>query len=242
MLWMWRAVRYTFVLSLPYPPLPLPSPLTTSPTDTGVPFGYMTAEIRMRALLPSTSRRTDIPKADMLPQKRACLTTPAPGFEVRNCSAAGAARQPGPALESDRHAAALTPSLPILSPPLPLPSPLTTSPTDTGAPLGYKAAWIRMRDLLLSTCRRTNIPVADMPPRMRACLTTPAPGFEVGESFAAGAARQPGPALESDQIAQTTLAGVNQRVTELDTTIRQRTDEFEVRYKEAQDGRALSRA
>nr|GEU35612.1 putative reverse transcriptase domain-containing protein [Tanacetum cinerariifolium] len=37
----------------------------------------------MRALLPSTSRRTDIHEADVPPRKRACLTTPAPGFEVR---------------------------------------------------------------------------------------------------------------------------------------------------------------
>nr|GEZ29692.1 hypothetical protein [Tanacetum cinerariifolium] len=36
-----------------------------------------------------------------------------------------------------------------------------------------------------------------MPPRKRACLSTPTPGFEIGESSAASAARQPGP-TESD--------------------------------------------
>nr|GEZ89046.1 hypothetical protein [Tanacetum cinerariifolium] len=41
--------------------------------------------------------------------------------------------------------------------------------------------------------RRTDIPEADMPPRKKACLTTPAPGFKIGESSAAGAARQPRP-------------------------------------------------
>nr|GFB24514.1 hypothetical protein [Tanacetum cinerariifolium] len=85
----------------------------------------------------------------------------------------------------------------------------------------------------------TDIPKADMPPRKRACLTTPAPIFEVEESTAAGAARQPGPDLESDRrrsrVEQT--EGVNQRVTELDDTVRQRTDEFEY----AQDDRALLR-
>nr|GEW97748.1 reverse transcriptase domain-containing protein [Tanacetum cinerariifolium] len=96
-----------------------------------------------------------------------------------------------------RHAAVLSPSLLVLSPPLPVPSPLTTSPTDTGAPLGYRTVGIRMRTLLPSTSRRTNIPEANMPPRKRACLTTLALGFKVGESFAAGAARQPGPDLES---------------------------------------------
>ncbi|GJS23957.1 hypothetical protein Tco_0452589 [Tanacetum coccineum] len=153
------------------------------------------------------------------------------------------------------HAAAPTPPLPVVSSPLPLPSPLTTSPTDTGAPLGYRAAGILMRAAVASpplslppTAPRTDIPEADMPPRKRACLTTPAPGYEIGESSAAGAARQPGltPAVDTwDQIveammeiAPTTLEGVDQRVTELDTTVRQRTEEFEVRFEEAHDDRA----
>nr|GEX68867.1 hypothetical protein [Tanacetum cinerariifolium] len=141
-----------------------------------------------------------------------------------------------------RHAAALLPSLPVSSLPLPVSSPITTSPIDTGAPFGYRAAGISMRALLSSTSRRTDIPEADMTPWKRACLTTPAPGFNVGESSAAGAARQPGPDLESDQIASNTLEGVNQRVTELDDTVRQRTDKFEVQFEYAQDERALLRA
>nr|GEV42526.1 putative reverse transcriptase domain-containing protein [Tanacetum cinerariifolium] len=44
------------------------------------------------------------------------------------------------------------------------------------------------------------------------------------------------------EITPTTLEGVNERVTELDTTVRQRTDEFEIRFEEAQDERALLRA
>nr|GEU75171.1 hypothetical protein [Tanacetum cinerariifolium] len=145
-----------------------------------------------------------------------------------------------------RHAALPSPLLLVPYLPLPFPSPLTTSPTDTGAPVGYRAAEIKMRALLPSTFRRTDIPETDMLPRKRACLTTPAPRFEIRESSAAGAARQPGP-TESDlrrcrveqagygitdtwdeivdklmEIAQTTLEGVNERVTELDTTVRQR--------------------
>nr|GEW91326.1 hypothetical protein [Tanacetum cinerariifolium] len=85
-----------------------------------------------------------------------------------------------------RHAAVLTPSLPVPSPPLPLPSPLTTSPTNARGTLGYRAAEIRMRALLTSTSCRTNIPKADMPPRKRACVTILALGFKVGESSAAG--------------------------------------------------------
>ncbi|GJU85486.1 putative reverse transcriptase domain-containing protein [Tanacetum coccineum] len=60
------------------------------------------------------------------------------------------------------HAAAPTPPLPVASPPLPLPSLLTTSPTDVG--------W-------------TDVPEAEMPPRKRACLTTPAPGYEFREEI-----------------------------------------------------------
>nr|GFA03686.1 hypothetical protein [Tanacetum cinerariifolium] len=123
------------------------------------------------------------------------------------------------------HTAALpSPPLPIPSPPLPLPSPLTTSPTDTRAPLGYRAAGIRMRALLPSTSREIDIPEADMPPRKRVCLTTLAPRFEIEESSTTGAARQPGP-IESDL-----------------RRCRQRMDEFEIRFEEAQDNRALLRA
>nr|GEV80439.1 putative reverse transcriptase domain-containing protein [Tanacetum cinerariifolium] len=138
-----------------------------------------------------------------------------------------------------RHAALLSPPLLVPSTLLPLLSPLNTSPTDTGAPLGYRASMIRMRALLPSTSRKTDIPEADVPPRKRACLTTPAPGFEVRESSTVGGARQPGPTLESDLRR---YRGVNQRVIELDTIVRQRTDEFEVRFEEAQDDRALLRA
>ncbi|GKF66430.1 hypothetical protein Tco_0192947, partial [Tanacetum coccineum] len=103
------------------------------------------------------------------------------------------------------YTAAPTPPLPVASPPLPLPSPLTTSPTDAGALLGYRATGIRMRataasppSLLPSTSSRTNIPEAEMPPWKRVCLTTPAPGCEIGESSAASSARQPRPTPEVD--------------------------------------------
>ncbi|GJX82530.1 hypothetical protein Tco_0332011 [Tanacetum coccineum] len=49
---------------------------------------------------PSTSRRVDIPEADTPPRKRLLLTTPRPGCEVGESSAAAAARQPGPTIET----------------------------------------------------------------------------------------------------------------------------------------------
>nr|GEV12058.1 hypothetical protein [Tanacetum cinerariifolium] len=114
------------------------------------------------------------------------------------------------------------------------------------------AARIRMRALLPPTSPRNVVPEAEMPPRKRACFTTPALGLKIGKSSAAGAARQPEPTLETDlrcdkvkgmgygikdtwdeiveamlEVAPTIFEGVDQRVTKLDTTIRQMTEEFE---------------
>nr|GEZ47030.1 hypothetical protein [Tanacetum cinerariifolium] len=162
------------------------------------------------------------------------------------------------------HAVAPIPPLPISSLQLPLPSPLTTSPTNTGVPLGYMAAGIRMRALLPSTSHMTDVPEVEMPPQKRACFTTPTLRLEIGKSLATDVARQSGPTLEADlrrdrvegmgygiidtwdeiveammEIALTTLEGVNQRVTKLATTARQETEEFQVRFKEAQDDRGF---
>ncbi|GKG61454.1 hypothetical protein Tco_0619179, partial [Tanacetum coccineum] len=52
---------------IPSPPLPLPAP--SSPL-----------------LLLATNRMEDVPEADVPPQKRLCLTAPAPTFEVRESS------------------------------------------------------------------------------------------------------------------------------------------------------------
>ncbi|GKA20917.1 hypothetical protein Tco_0700906 [Tanacetum coccineum] len=57
-----------------------------------------------------------------------------------------------------------------------------TSPTYDQAPLGHRAAMIRMRD---------DIPKEDMPPRRRFILTAPPPGCDVAESFTAAAAGAP---------------------------------------------------
>nr|GEY33669.1 reverse transcriptase domain-containing protein [Tanacetum cinerariifolium] len=143
-----------------------------------------------------------------------------------------------------RHAALPSPSLLVPSLPLPFPSPLTTSLTDTEAPLGYREAGIRMGALLPSTSRRTDILEVDMLPQKRACLNTLTLGFEIKESSAAvyGITDTWDEIVDTlMEIASTTLEGVNERVTELDTIVRQRTDEFELRFEEEQDGRALLR-
>ncbi|GKG09891.1 hypothetical protein Tco_0338637, partial [Tanacetum coccineum] len=77
-------------------------------TDARAPLGYRAAGIQMRAaaaspplLLLSTSHRTDVPEAEMPPQKRACFTTSALGLEIGESSTASVARRPGPTLEAD---------------------------------------------------------------------------------------------------------------------------------------------
>ncbi|GJY90364.1 hypothetical protein Tco_0505560 [Tanacetum coccineum] len=75
-----------------------------------------------------------------------------------------------------------------------------------------------------------------MPTRTKSsCFATPLGPRCFGESLAAGAARLPWPTLEADtwdeiveaimEVAPTTLEGVDQRVTDLATTVRQGTEE-----------------
>ncbi|GKE87328.1 hypothetical protein Tco_1564803, partial [Tanacetum coccineum] len=111
------------------------------------------------------------------------------------------------------HAAAPTLPLHVASAPSPLPLPLTTSPTDAGEPLGYKAARIQMRAaspplLLPSTSIGLIFPRLRCHLRRKLALLLP-----LSDS-------------RSGRVAPTTLEGVDQRVTELDTTVRQRTEEF----------------
>ncbi|GJW68399.1 hypothetical protein Tco_0122823 [Tanacetum coccineum] len=78
----------------------------------------------------------------------------------------------------------------IPSPPLPIPSQPPNSPTYVEGSLGSRAAGIRQRDALPSPVHETKMPEICLPLRKRPCRTTPGPGYEVGESLAAGATRQ----------------------------------------------------
>nr|GEX08417.1 putative reverse transcriptase domain-containing protein [Tanacetum cinerariifolium] len=127
------------------------------------------------------------------------------------------------------------PPLPISSPPLPSPSPPTTSLTYVESQLGYKAADIRMRGaspplLLSSTSHMTDIPEDEMPrDRVR----------EIGYGITY---TRDEIVKAMQEITSTTLEGVNQKVTQLATTVRQDTDEFYVRFEDAKDDRAFLRA
>ncbi|GJT55501.1 hypothetical protein Tco_0990555 [Tanacetum coccineum] len=165
----------------------------------------------------------------------------------------------------------------IPSPPLPIPPPSPISPTYVEGSLGSRAAGIRQRDAL--PVHETEIPEMWLPLRKRLCRTTPGPRCEVGESSAAGAARQFGPTTaEADlygftdmleaapgrqttrelgygitdtwddlvgaiqEIAPTTLEGVNQRVIELATTVDQEDEIIYSQLDDARYDRALLRA
>ncbi|GKC52751.1 hypothetical protein Tco_1075496 [Tanacetum coccineum] len=90
-------------------------------------------------------------------------------------------------------------------------------------------------------------------------FAAPTPNHKVGESSATGAARQDGPAVAREldygitdtwddlvsaieEIAPTTLEGVNQRVTNLSTTVEQETSIMYGMMEDAQDDLSLLRA
>ncbi|GJR45357.1 hypothetical protein Tco_1313460 [Tanacetum coccineum] len=132
----------------------------------------------------------------------------------------------------------LSPLPQIPSPPLPIPSLPPNSPTHIEVPESCLLLWKRLR------------------------FAAPTPNHEVGESSAAGAARvdvAPGCPMSREldyditdtwddlvgaieEIAPTTLEGVNQTVTNLSTTIEQETTIMYGMMEDAQDDQALLKA
>ncbi|GJT58904.1 reverse transcriptase domain-containing protein [Tanacetum coccineum] len=135
------------------------------------------------------------------------------------------------------------------------------------------------KSALPSPVHETEMPEICLPLRKRPCRTTPGPGYEVGESSTAGAARQVGPTTARadlygfadmidaapgrqtsrelgygitdtwddlvgaiQEIAPTTLEGVNQRVIELATTVDQEDEIIYSQLDDARYDRALLRA
>nr|GEY07683.1 putative reverse transcriptase domain-containing protein [Tanacetum cinerariifolium] len=83
-----------------------------------------------------------------------------------------------------------------------------------------------------STNRRAEIPKADMPPQKRLLLTAPRPGCEVGESYAAVVARQPGPTM---------ARSIDCSLVDTMETSKE-SSEFYSRHHDAQKDRAVVRA
>nr|GFA95157.1 hypothetical protein [Tanacetum cinerariifolium] len=82
---------------IPSPPLSVPSPppIPSSPLPPPVPVETHAPEQDVASallMLPSTTRRSKVPEADMPPWKRLCFATPTTGFEVDESLAAIAAR------------------------------------------------------------------------------------------------------------------------------------------------------
>ncbi|GJU51776.1 hypothetical protein Tco_1221331 [Tanacetum coccineum] len=133
-------------------------------------------------------------------------------------------------------------------PPLPVSSPPTASPTYIEAPLGYRAAEIRLRaasplplpplppppSLLLPLFdHREEIPEADLPPRKRLCLIAPTPRLRWGSEFNSHCFF-----YQKGEGAPTTLEGVNARVTELAETHERDTQDLYDHLEDARDSRA----
>ncbi|GJV53887.1 hypothetical protein Tco_1449628 [Tanacetum coccineum] len=110
-----------------------------------------------------------------------------------------------------------------------------------------------------SSSRRADIPEADMPLRRRLLLTAPTPRFEVGESSAVAAARQPGSTMarrvdhsfvdtvdtrvrDTERRTMAAVEVVNLRVSYQADVRRRESLEFYSRHQEAQEDRAAVRA
>ncbi|GKD20988.1 hypothetical protein Tco_1222691, partial [Tanacetum coccineum] len=81
---------------IPCPPLPILSPPPISPTYVEGSMGSRAAGIRQRDALPSLVHEIEMPEMCLPLHKRPCRTTPGPGYEVGESSAARTARQVGP--------------------------------------------------------------------------------------------------------------------------------------------------
>ncbi|GJX61923.1 hypothetical protein Tco_0294823 [Tanacetum coccineum] len=130
------------------------------------------------------------------------------------------------------------------------PSPTTTyyqspppiSPTYVEGSMGSRAAGIRQRDAL--PVHETEMPEMCLPLRKRPCRTTPGPGCE-RPLLDAGVSRELGYGIRDtwddlvgaiQEIAPTTLEGVNQRVIELSSTVDQ---EDKIIYSQLDDATDL---
>nr|GEU41420.1 reverse transcriptase domain-containing protein [Tanacetum cinerariifolium] len=108
------------------------------------------------------------------------------------------------------------------SSPFPLPP---TSPAYDQAPLGHRAAMIRMRDDIFKE---------DMPPRRRFAFTAPLHGYDIAESSTAAAARAPRTLQASEQRMMTSIEEVNLRVSYQAQVRRQESKYFYIQLHDAQ--------
>ncbi|GJW51980.1 hypothetical protein Tco_0093331 [Tanacetum coccineum] len=227
---------------IPSPPLPVSSPLPISPPPLPASpthlLDYTTTMIRLRTESPSTSHPPPLPPPIILPHTRASMAM------MR--AVAPSTYYLAPRLE--------TPQLgtpPLL--PIPLP---TASPPLLLHSTGYRAD---VPEVTLPPQKRLCISLG---PRyeIEECSSAPTPrptrGFRVDYHFVGTLDAEIRRDLDREvgyeitdtwdemveamqEIAPTTLEGVNMRVTDLDTTVRQDTNEIYGRLDDTQDDRSL---
>ncbi|GJY06809.1 putative reverse transcriptase domain-containing protein [Tanacetum coccineum] len=217
-------------------PTPTSPPTHTSPTYAEAPLGYKAAMIRSRAASPPLVPSPRLHRAMISVRPQTLMTAATEALIVAVAVVLPSSSPPSSPLTplSSPLPQIPLPPIPLPSPPLPLPAP--------SSPL-----------LLPATDRREDVSEADVPPQKRLCLTAPAPRFEVGESSAAAAARQPGldvtPATDYgfvDTVDATpgrpmSREDLSQRVTDLAATLSWDTHEMYVRFEDAHDDRDLQR-
>ncbi|GJR65685.1 putative reverse transcriptase domain-containing protein [Tanacetum coccineum] len=126
--------------------------------------------------------------------------------------------------------------------PIPPSPPTHTSPTYAEAPLGYKAAGIRLRaasPLPLPapyTSRRADIPEAGILPRKRLCLTAPTPRVDYNFVDTVDASIR-----ASERRTMAAIEVVNLRVSYQADVHRRESEEFYTRHRDAQRDRAALR-
>ncbi|GJY35110.1 hypothetical protein Tco_0420488 [Tanacetum coccineum] len=180
---------------IPSPPLPIPSPPPNSPTYVEGSLGSRAAGIRQRDALPSPVHETEMPEICLPLRKRPCRTTPGPGYEVGESSAAEAASY-------------------------------------------YSWSWIRGRgEFAVDTARQVGPAIARADLYGFADMLDDAPGCQTSKELGYGITDTWDDLVGAIQeIASTTLEGVNQRVIELVTTVDQ---EDEIIYSQL-DGQHVS--
>ncbi|GKA29667.1 hypothetical protein Tco_0715912 [Tanacetum coccineum] len=204
-------------VGIPYPPLPVSSPLPRSPPSLPAsptyPLGYRAAMIRLRAESPSTSHPLPLPSPIVLPHTRASVAM------MR----------------------AIAPSTYILA------SPSETPPSGTPPHLHIPLPTPSPPLLIPSIDRRVGVPEAELPPQKRlrdysffATLDDEIrrdPDRDVGYGITYTWDEMV-EAMQGTPIA-TDVAGLSKRMTDFVMTVRQDTDEIYGRLDDAQDDRSL---
>ncbi|GJT47562.1 hypothetical protein Tco_0956277 [Tanacetum coccineum] len=213
-------------------PLPLPSLLTTSPTDAGAPLGYRAAGIRLRTASPPPlpiSSPLPLSPPIILPRNRASMIPPS-GTPPSGTSPSGT-----PPI--------LPIPLPTSSLPLPLPS------TDRRADVPEAVLPPRKR-LYIALGPRFEVGECS------SAAARPTGGFRADYGFVgtldSEIRRDPNrevgyeitdvwvdPAEATEEIPPTTLVELSQRVTDFVTNVRHDTNEIYVRLDDAQSDRSL---